>query len=112
METLSNRRHPNPDDHRNFAESPQENRYGPIYKVDFRDGRRPVFGQISRIEPRLGYFLFLERGAQDQVGMLGSDGVRYNFDECKGVYEEDRHSPGFYGGDEQIHFWKQKAGVM
>lgn len=108
---ISERRHPDPQDEKNFTEDVGDNRYAPTYRVDFRDGRKPVYGVVSVIEAKLGFFLFLERGENDQVGMIGTNGTRFTFDECKAVLEEDMHSPGYYGGEDQILGWKQAAGV-
>jgi hypothetical protein len=82
------------------------------YRVDFRNGRKPIYGEISTVEARQGYFLFLERGMQDQIGMVGKDGIRINFDECTGVYAMDPYSPDFFGGEEQIQQWRLRVGVF
>jgi len=80
-----------------------------VYRVDFRDGRKSIFGTISLVEARQGFFLFLEQGTSDQIGMVGKDGVRINFDDCTGVYAASHLSPGFYGDEDQIRVWKEQG---
>lgn len=65
------------------------------------------FGQISQVDEDGTYILFLE---QEQVGMLGRDGTRYQLEEIASIFEENPSYPGTFEGEnylDKIRRWRR-----
>ena len=73
-------------------------------KSDDAQGRREVYGHVSKVVAEAGYFLLLER---EQPGMIGLGGTKIEFKDCEGVYAQTR--PGSYKSSNQIDAWLQHA---
>ena len=65
-------------------------------------GRREIFGYLSKILPLEEAFLLMEK---DQIGMMGRDGLFISMADCESVYCETK--PGMFTSEEQLTMWRR-----